>query len=122
MTLLVTFLSGSLVAPVGAIAFVLFYLDQRVRKEGFDVELLLSKVTGVAVPERELESPFSTGFAGASAGGVESPFSSPLVGTSGRVEDSPFSRPLGSAPAPIAEDSPFSSGPLPGSADAEKYE
>ncbi len=66
-TLLVTFLSAALVQPVGAIAFVLFYIDQRVRKEGFDVEMLLEHVTGVAAPVRELESPF----------GGDSPFSSP---------------------------------------------
>lgn len=67
VTLLVAFLSGALVQPVGAIAFVLFYIDQRVRKEGFDVEMLLEKVTGVPPPPRALDSPFSG----------DSPFSSP---------------------------------------------
>ena len=97
-TLLVTFVAGSLVQPVGAIAFVLFYFDQRVRKEGFDVEMLLEKVTGVAAPVREVESPFS---APLQAG-------SPLSASA----DSPFRR---------ASDSPFSSGPLPGSGDVERH-
>ncbi len=117
-TLLVTFVTGSLVQPVGAIAFVLFYIDQRVRKEGFDVEMLLSKVTGAPLAVREMESPFG----GALPGSEESPFGSvhadfprsvPLVG------QSPFSSgPLPGSfapPARAAGDSPFSSGPLPGS-------
>lgn len=110
-TLLVTFLTSSLVQPVGAIAFVLLYIDLRVRKEGFDVEMLLEKVTGVPPPPRAMESPFGSGPAG-----TESPFSS----AAGRAEDSPFSSPFGggaSAPPPHRDgDSPFSSGPLPGSA------
>lgn len=37
-----SFISGSLVAPLGMIAFTLAYYDQRVRKEGFDIQLLMS--------------------------------------------------------------------------------
>jgi hypothetical protein len=41
-SLLVGFLTGALVGPVAAIALCLFYIDQRVRKEGFDLEFLIS--------------------------------------------------------------------------------
>lgn len=36
------FISGSLVAPFGMIAFTLAYYDQRVRKEGFDIQLMMA--------------------------------------------------------------------------------
>lgn len=101
--LLITFMSSALVQPVGAVAFVLFYIDQRVRKEGFDVEMLLSRVTGEPVPARVGTSPFATSFG-------ESPFSAPLGGTSAvpaaPAADSPFSSPFPAAPAKVEED-PF---------------
>ncbi len=96
LVLLATFVVGSLVAPVGAIAFCVFYIDQRVRREGYDVELLM-EAGGVGGPL----APF-----GGAAGG--SPFSAPpgspfgtAMGFGGvappppPVGDSPFSRPLG---------------------------
>ena len=43
LTLLATFATGALVTPVGAIAFCLLYLDERVRREGFDVEMSLER-------------------------------------------------------------------------------
>ena len=43
LTLLATFVTGALVTPVGAIAFCLLYLDERVRREGFDVEMSLER-------------------------------------------------------------------------------
>jgi uncharacterized integral membrane protein len=39
---LAAFIAGSLVAPLGMIAFTLAYYDQRVRKEGFDIQLMMS--------------------------------------------------------------------------------
>lgn len=42
--MLLTFITTSLLGPVGAIALCLFYIDERVRKEGFDVELLMLRV------------------------------------------------------------------------------
>jgi hypothetical protein len=42
LTQLSSFIAGSLVAPLGMIAFTLAYYDQRVRKEGFDIQLLMS--------------------------------------------------------------------------------
>lgn len=41
------FLASSLIGPVGAIALCLFYIDERVRKEGFDIEFLMNQ-TGPA--------------------------------------------------------------------------
>ena len=108
-TLLVTFISRALVQPVGAIAFVLFYIDQRVRKEGYDVEMLLEQVSGVPAPPRAGESSFGSVFGAGPVAG-SSPFSSgPLPG---------------STPVPVAlgADSPFSSGPLPESTDSDTHE
>jgi hypothetical protein len=42
------FLSTSLVGALGAIALTLIYYDQRVRKEGFDLQLMMSTVEGGA--------------------------------------------------------------------------
>ncbi|HUB18790.1 MAG TPA: hypothetical protein VL990_09160 [Acidobacteriaceae bacterium] len=41
-----TFFSRLLVAPVAAIALCLFYLDERVRHEGFDIEFLMLRAGG----------------------------------------------------------------------------
>jgi len=45
-SLLVSFLTTSLIGPLGAIAFCLFYFDARVRKEGFDIEALMDRRIG----------------------------------------------------------------------------
>lgn len=44
-------LSGSLTIPIQVIAFVLLYYDLRVRKEGFDIEMLAAGMAGGAEPE-----------------------------------------------------------------------
>ena len=43
VTLLITFLTGAVIGPVGAIGLTLFYIDERVRKEGFDIEFLMQE-------------------------------------------------------------------------------
>lgn len=43
------FFSGLLVGPIGAIALCLFYFDERVRHEGFDIEFLMQRA-GDALP------------------------------------------------------------------------
>jgi hypothetical protein len=50
-----TFISTSLVGPLATIAITLIYYDQRVRKEGFDLQLMMANLQGspqaaVAVP------------------------------------------------------------------------
>jgi len=40
------FVSNSLVAPVGTIAFALIYYDERVRKEAFDLQLMMQTLDG----------------------------------------------------------------------------
>jgi hypothetical protein len=51
ISLLVAFLCSSLTGPVAAIALCLFYIDERVRKEAFDIEFLMNKTsTGAAAP------------------------------------------------------------------------
>jgi hypothetical protein len=42
-----TFLSGSFVLPIYSIALTLFYYDQRIRKEGYDVEWLMEQAAVV---------------------------------------------------------------------------
>jgi hypothetical protein len=54
IALLVGFLCNSLIGPVASIALCLFYIDERVRKEAFDIEFLMSKTspgTGDATAE-----------------------------------------------------------------------
>ena len=41
--LLVQFVATTLVAPVASIALCLFYIDERVRREGYDIELLMHR-------------------------------------------------------------------------------
>jgi hypothetical protein len=45
-----TFLSTSLVGPLATIALTLIYYDQRVRKEGFDLHLMMATLQGGATP------------------------------------------------------------------------
>ncbi len=46
-----TFLSGSFVMPIYSIAITLFYYDQRIRKEGYDVEWLMDQAAMPATPD-----------------------------------------------------------------------
>lgn len=41
ISLFVEFFSGSVIGPVAAVGLCLFYIDQRIRKEGFDIEFLI---------------------------------------------------------------------------------
>jgi hypothetical protein len=43
ISLLVAFLCSSLIGPVAAIALCLFYIDERVRREAFDIEFLMNE-------------------------------------------------------------------------------
>jgi len=44
INLSVSFVAGTLIGPVGAIAVCLFYFDERVRREGFDIEWMMKKL------------------------------------------------------------------------------
>ena len=51
ISLFVAFLCSSLIGPVASIALCLFYFDERVRKEAFDIEFLMDKtLPGTGVP------------------------------------------------------------------------
>jgi hypothetical protein len=50
VAMLVQFAAVALVTPVSSIAFTLFYIDERVRREGFDIELLMRRTMPVAAP------------------------------------------------------------------------
>jgi hypothetical protein len=45
-----TFLAGTLAGPVATIALALVYFDQRVRKEAFDLQLMMAAVDGTTPP------------------------------------------------------------------------
>jgi hypothetical protein len=48
--LVVSFLAHAVVQPVAMIGLSLIYFDQRVRKEGLDVELMLQAVPAPGMP------------------------------------------------------------------------
>ncbi len=54
-----TFFSGSFVLPIYSIALTLFYYDQRIRKEGYDVEWLMEQAA--ASPDLNLPGTISSG-------------------------------------------------------------
>ena len=52
INLAIGFLTGTLVGPIGAIAVCLFYFDERVRREGFDIEWMMNRIApGTAVSD-----------------------------------------------------------------------
>jgi hypothetical protein len=42
--------AGSLAAPLLTIAMSIFYYDMRVKKEGFDLQMMMNPLGGAAVP------------------------------------------------------------------------
>ena len=48
ISLAIGFVTGTLVGPIGAIAVCLFYIDERVRREGFDIEWMMTKIAPAA--------------------------------------------------------------------------
>lgn len=48
ISLAIAFVTGTLVGPLGAIAICLFYIDERVRREGFDIEWMMTKIASPA--------------------------------------------------------------------------
>ncbi len=60
---IVDFLLQMLLAPISAIALVLFYYDQRVRKEGFDIEWMMQQA-GLSQPAPSAQGPPALGISG----------------------------------------------------------
>ena len=60
---IVDFLLQVLLAPVSAIALVLFYYDQRIRKEGFDIEWMMQQA-GLAQPSTNAPPAAGLGISG----------------------------------------------------------
>jgi hypothetical protein len=59
ISLSLSFVTGTLVGPIGAIAICLFYIDERVRREGFDIEWMMTKIapaTAAPAPPSEERS------------------------------------------------------------------
>ncbi len=48
-SLVATFLSSCLVGPLATIAFALVYYDERVRKEAFDLQLMMTTIDAPAL-------------------------------------------------------------------------
>ena len=61
LNIIIGLITGSVVGPVGAIGLCLFYIDQRIRKEGFDIEFLMERsgpapvVAAFSAPSESLE-------------------------------------------------------------------
>jgi len=66
----IAFAVQALTKPIYAIALVLFYYDQRVRKEGFDIELLMRQAGMVAEPAAMAAATRSVEAAQETAGGA----------------------------------------------------
>lgn len=62
ISLVVSFIARTLIGPVGAIAVCLFYFDERVRREGFDIEWMMRKLAPAAgsAPELPQQPPASS--------------------------------------------------------------
>ena len=45
-----SFLGSVLVTPIGTIGFALFYYDLRVRKEAFDLQMMMQAIGGAPMP------------------------------------------------------------------------
>lgn len=54
INLAVSFVAGTLIGPVGAIGVCLFYFDERVRREGFDIEWMMRKLAPADAGETPL--------------------------------------------------------------------
>lgn len=62
ISLTIQFLARTLIGPIGAIALCLFYFDERVRREGFDIEWMMSRIAPApAVPNEPLPRGGSAG-------------------------------------------------------------
>ena len=55
---IVAFFTNSFIGPMYAIGLTLFYYDQRIRKEGYDIEWMM-QAAGLAVPEAAAELPIA---------------------------------------------------------------
>jgi hypothetical protein len=112
LTVLITFITGAVVAPIRSIALCLFYIDQRVRQEGFDLEAMMDPTIGSGTQSRVPPPPppppvFVGGFA--PSGFTDSGLTSSGLTTSGfAAPPAPFA-PSGFAaePAPSAPSAPF---------------
>lgn len=69
-------LSSILLAPVWMLAFSLLYVDERVRHEGYDIELMASQKLG-AMPTLSVSSPFAPAISAEPGPGSRPPLRSP---------------------------------------------
>lgn len=72
-------LSSILLAPVWMLGFSLLYVDERVRHEGYDIELMASQKLG-AMPKLDVSSPFAPAISSEPDRGAQTP-----LGSSGSV-------------------------------------
>jgi hypothetical protein len=111
LMVLVTFLTTSMIAPVAAIGLCLFYIDQRVRLEGFDIEALMDPAIGsgaLRVPPPPPVHAF--GFAPSGFTAAAAPFApSGFTAADSPFPPSPFTAP---APIPAAAAEPVAASPF----------
>ncbi len=55
LELLVQFLTVALITPIASIAFCYFYTDERVRREGFDIEIMMQRSFASSAPAQATE-------------------------------------------------------------------
>ena len=55
LSVILAFLTTTVIGPIGAIGLCLFYFDQRVRNEGFDIEALMERSLGIATEPPPVE-------------------------------------------------------------------
>jgi hypothetical protein len=53
VTLTISFVTSVLISPIGSIAICLIYFDERVRREGFDIEFLMNRSAPIEEPTVE---------------------------------------------------------------------
>ena len=54
---IISFFTGTFLGPIGAAGITLFYYDQRIRKEGYDIEWMM-QAAGLTPPAHETQQPF----------------------------------------------------------------
>ncbi len=85
---LVAFLTNSFIGPMYATGLTLFYYDQRIRKEGFDIEWMM-QAAGLTPPEPVVEPPAAA---------------EPWLALDAHVEPAPAADPAPQTPPPDPEE------------------
>ena len=105
----VTFLTTSFIGPMYATGLTLFYYDQRIRKEGFDIEWMM-QAAGLTVPATPVSATTVQPVPPQTEQGVEQPL--PVKGTGFSPYISPEESARALAPEGSSSENPIPSNPL----------